>query len=350
MKKAQVSVPFQWMYVLIAGAVILMLFITFVSRQKDSSEKQLSIEVTQKLNNIFTLTAQSTKTFNPQRMSPAELHFSCDKDDVSQYWIGKGSPESIETIAVFASSRIPIEKQLDTWTWPFDMPFSVMNVMFLSSPTITTFVVYDDEPFSETIRTKMQEDFPGEFNVIDIEIDDFTNERGYSLSTPLVRMIYLTDIQQLPPRIQRMPDQNVLAVRIGSERTATYYKKQGNQLIEDEAVAIIQTLDDPNPAFYGVFFSQNAEFYQCTMRKIFKRMSLLAGLYEARADEMKREYLRNNQRECELLVDPDLFRQLKQMIDSCDGGQSCLGQIERASEHISQRSAIISNQGCATLW
>ena len=349
MKKAQISVPFQWIYVLIAGAAILILFVSFVARQRDSSELQLNAEVTQKLEQIFILTAQTTKTFNPAKMSPAELHFSCDADDVSEYWVNSGSAESLETIVAFSSAKIPVETQLDTWTWPVDMPFSVMNAIFLSSPTITTIVVHDDTALSQTLLLKIQ-DIPPQFNFQILSVDEFKNEASYSLSTPIVRVIYLTEIDQLPQRISEMPDENVILLQVESERSVAYYRKQGAQLISDpeDHVAILRAAD-PNPAFMGALFSHNAEYYKCTMRKILKRMTLLTEVYEKRATAMKQQYLLKGNQECALLIDPLIFRDYRETIDGCNFDQTCAAEISQASEQLEQRSTIISDR-CTTLW
>ena len=54
MKKGQIQVTFNWIYITIAGAVILLFFFGIVVKQKAASEEKLSIEVVRILESILT--------------------------------------------------------------------------------------------------------------------------------------------------------------------------------------------------------------------------------------------------------------------------------------------------------
>ena len=53
-KKAQIQVTFNWVYILIAGAVILLFFIGIVVKQKAVSEENLATDVVRVMESIFT--------------------------------------------------------------------------------------------------------------------------------------------------------------------------------------------------------------------------------------------------------------------------------------------------------
>ena len=63
--KGQVTVQFNWIYVMVAGAAILLFFIMIITQQKDMSEKRLNYKVMNILENIFTgsTVAENTKIF-----------------------------------------------------------------------------------------------------------------------------------------------------------------------------------------------------------------------------------------------------------------------------------------------
>ena len=63
-KKAQIQFTFNWIYILIAGMVILIFFVSIVAKQKTSSEEHLNAEVVRVMESIFTASGVSEKTKN----------------------------------------------------------------------------------------------------------------------------------------------------------------------------------------------------------------------------------------------------------------------------------------------
>lgn len=88
--------PFHWIYIIVAGAAILLFFIGFVTRQQGAAEQQLSLSVTQKLDGIFTGAALSEQTVNVIDVPQLEFFFTCDDEGISEYQVGKrGTPKSL---------------------------------------------------------------------------------------------------------------------------------------------------------------------------------------------------------------------------------------------------------------
>ena len=61
-KSGQVQITFNWIYILIAGAVILLFFVGIVVKQKVVSEERLATDVVDILDSIFTAAGVSSKT------------------------------------------------------------------------------------------------------------------------------------------------------------------------------------------------------------------------------------------------------------------------------------------------
>jgi hypothetical protein len=354
-KKAQLAVPFHWIYILLVGGVILLFFIGIVARQKEASETGLSITVLQKLDGIFTAATQTKKTYVPVELPDLELFFTCDDDDVAEYRINDGAPRSLNVQPVFAPGRLKTEPNIHTWSLPFALPFTVINLLMVSSPQTTTLLVFDSaDPFSDALRFQIKEDVPPQLNFVEIDSIDFFSGTGYSLSTPFVHIIFVASITgDLPDKVARYPDDNVGAVRVENQRTLTYYHKDGSTLradLDDSAV-VIGGFDDRNPSFYAGLFSQDKESYACNMRKVFDRLLILSELYHQRAERIQNDYITQGNTLCGLQFDPDLFLQLKSATHVCrdvmDG--SCITQIYARAEQLQQRDRIVSEQ-CAGLF
>ena len=80
-KKAQIQVTFSWVYILIAGAVILLFFIGIVVKQKSISEENLATDVVRVMESIFTGAGVSEKTKNfvdISGLADYTLYFNCE--------------------------------------------------------------------------------------------------------------------------------------------------------------------------------------------------------------------------------------------------------------------------------
>src|SRR3989344_2231639 len=160
MTKAQLSMAFHWIYVFLAGGVILFFFIMIASRQRVSSEEQLSVTLAQKLDAIFTGAAQTKDTFETIELPPLDIYFYCD--DSASYSVGeRGSPRAVPVQPLFAPYKVRAEPRVNVWSVPFRMPFQVMNLLMIDAPTITTFLVYDvGDLASQRLLEILQEDIP----------------------------------------------------------------------------------------------------------------------------------------------------------------------------------------------
>lgn len=348
MTKAQLSMTFHWIYVFLAGGVILFFFIMIASRQKVSSEEQLSVVLAQKLDAIFTGAAQTKQTFEVIELPTLDIYFYCE-DDAASYSIGEsGSPRSVPVQPIFAPYKVLAEPRMHVWSLPFRMPFQVINLLMVDAPTITTFLVYDiSDLASERMLDIIQEELPAQFNFVPITKDELLAVP--SLSTPQVRLIFLTDVV-LPSFVLGKDPRNVQIIHIESERAVTYYTMDGNKAVPVGTASIIQSFDDLNPALYAALFSDSVESYNCNMRKVFERLIILAEMYDSRAQTLKQRYhAAGNQLLCELQINP-AFAQLKEQAVTCrDELSSCLAEVYSTAESIQRNNAFVQQQ-CAVLY
>mgnify|MGYP005657314267 CR=1 FL=1 len=61
-RKGQVQLTVNWIYIVIAGAVILLFFAGLVVKGKDAAEKNIAEDVVQVMGNVFTGAGVSEKT------------------------------------------------------------------------------------------------------------------------------------------------------------------------------------------------------------------------------------------------------------------------------------------------
>ena len=78
MKKAQVEVQINWIFVIVAGGLILLFFFGLIRWQKSQSEQSLAYNILNDLEAIFTASGVSTKTFNTIQFPDIIVDFKCE--------------------------------------------------------------------------------------------------------------------------------------------------------------------------------------------------------------------------------------------------------------------------------
>ena len=81
-KSGQVQLTFSWIYIMLAGAIILLFFVGLVFKQQAAAEESLAFDVVQIMDSIFTGAQVSEKTKNfidVSGLADYTLSFNCVK-------------------------------------------------------------------------------------------------------------------------------------------------------------------------------------------------------------------------------------------------------------------------------
>jgi hypothetical protein len=351
MKKAQLSIPIHWIYVLVAGGIILLFFIGIVVKQQSVAEKDLSITVINKFEGIFTGAAASDQARNIVDIPELDISFTCDDTGYSEYRVGKdGVGRSIPYQPLFGPSNVRTS-QLITWTLQFNMPFNAINFVMVGTPSIDYILIHNNQ--AEV--SEIEDTFPSEFNLRSFTQEQFNREEP---KAQFVKLIFLQDLTSLPPHFTGLDDENVHAVKIGAGRTtATFYKKDGSQLKVDKqgnAAAIVRNTLGINPSLYAAFFSDDTITYQCNVAKALQRVQYLADIYKERTTILYDKLLRQQERAngCDLLLIniAELFTDLKEDAKKCADNPFACGTFSETAKKISEKNTVMQNNNCPLLY
>src|SRR3989338_8283739 len=134
--RAEIEVTFNWIYILVAGAVILLFFAGIVVKQRSVSEEYLASDVVQIMGTIFTGAGVSEKTKNfidTSGLSDYTFYFDC-QEGVGEYGIEGRSAKIQNTIdPIFSPLRLKTS-QIITWSLPYLLPFKVTDFLYVTSP------------------------------------------------------------------------------------------------------------------------------------------------------------------------------------------------------------------------
>ncbi len=296
--RGEVSVTFNWIYILIAGAVILLFFFGLLVRQKASSEEQLTADLTRILETLLAGAGVSEKTKNSidtSGLAEYTLSFSC-YEGTSELGLKESAYRSQNSLdPIFSPSEIK-SPQLITWSLPFHFPFKVIDFLFVTAPNVKYYLYGSSAgiPSSEKTLDQLEEEFSDFGNFIRVE-----KEGEYELINPEknfhIRIVSdgtrVNLAAKLPPKLRGLADQQVSLVLLSGSQ-ARYYQKDGDSWSSlGPAVEIFSLLplgqrEAKDPAKFAAVFAGTPELYQCNLGKALKRLGYVGKLYQRKASEL----------------------------------------------------------------
>jgi len=287
-KKAFVETQFNWIFIIIAGGVILLFFFSIVYKQKDVSDIKVTGTIKSDLRVILTGSKASTGTASLIAAPNLEIYYDCQG-----YAIGRLSP--IKPHAGFSPGLIK-GYALMVWALDWNMPFRVTNFLYLTSPEIRYIIVNDGsfaERLNETLPAKtiiqdkkkkilMNKEFVEVANLGSIE--DKNNYR--------VRFVFFN---QNPSGglsdLDNMENEDVTAISvypttgIDGYGEVEFFEKDGNGWVLKGTTNYIG-----KASLIGAVFTDNIETYNCNMQRAFKDLSIINEIYLNRTNELVKYY------------------------------------------------------------
>jgi hypothetical protein len=364
--KAQVQIAFNWIYIAIAGAVILLFFTGIVVKQKAVSEETLAVDIVQVMDSIFKGSSVSEKTKNfvsTSGLSGVTLEFDCN-EGVGSYGI-KGSSASVQNgiIPIFSPREIKTSKFI-TWSLPYNFPYKIMDLLIVTSTNTKYYLIESSGTFyNEFLESVYEEDDSNEdsklprFNVQPITLDE-EFDPGLNFQ---VRLIGINQEFQgaVPATLAELEDSKVTAVSLQGN-TVTYYKKQGGSWSLGDIINIVSMPNvDKDAAKYAAIFADDADLYTCNMHKVFKRLKFVDQVYAGKAKELQtyHDLQEEEVRECSAYFRDALtngFNVRKTKIEDClgtyfDDPNGCLDLVNLATL-IYEKNDALYQQECVKIY
>lgn len=237
-KKSQEQ--FSWIFVIIAGAIILSFFVMFGFKYIDLQTKKENALLTSSVyNSIYSLQKTEFST-------EAEIDLTLKKDvkvACNSFSIGNYISKSLSDEFVFAPMKMQSNKlyiYMKTW----DYPFRIANFFYLTSPERSYTVVYDSssEEFVKSLY------FPKNFNV----------------------------------KVTTSDDKRI------NNKIVYFYDTSKGMSIEPKEYGYLKINGKKYPFFgksmiYGAIFTDN---YECMLEKSLNKYKLLVDIYEGKAQLM----------------------------------------------------------------
>lgn len=289
-KKGIIEVQFNWLFVLIIGAVILMLFAGIIIRQKNISETSKNVLLLNNLDAIFSGSEASKGTVNIVKIPETRIEFRCNR-----YSIGKLSKQ-LDVMNVFPPSILKGDR-LISMTLDFSMPYRITNIVYITSPKYRYLFIGGDnagemermmpnETFSGIFSTLGEVRYEGEEKARFVFFDDFLSD-GSILSFNLDDYV-------------KLPDNDVTALNVkGSLESGTieFFRKQQDKFTKIGASSYVG-----KESLLGAIFSDDPGIYSCVMDDVFEKINIATQVYKGKIEGIRNSYSESNDR-CSALLD-----------------------------------------------
>jgi hypothetical protein len=363
-KKGQITLTFNWVYILIAGVIILLFFVGIVMTQKSISENRLSYDVVRILDSILTGATVSEKTktsIDTSALQDFVIEFRCEIDgpmgdqgggfkDIFSFYGLKDTSATVETpIEVIFSPKEIKTKELIVWSMPYKIPFKVIDFLFITSIDTKYFVIGDNDFF---FREELKDTTDG-LNIEFIsDSNDIVGDNNFHVriidlgdngqSDPEKRII--TNEMPIPSKLNKFEESQISAVSFTNHGLYFYEVRDGKFIqTNHDPVKIIALNTDRNAAKFAAIFSYDDEAYRCAMMKSFERLKLLSSIYFNKLGDIKMYYengpVEEEKREtCNNLLNNGLnhasFEILNHKTNTCvsTGYGGCLDLVDTANK------------------
>jgi hypothetical protein len=338
-KSGQIQIAFNWIYILIAGGVILLFFVGIVVKQKAVSEEQLGSDIVNMIESIFVAASVSENTKNilpTHGLAKSTIYFECS-DQVGRYGIQGKSASAEDSIKPLFAPREIKTSQIITWSKPLTLPFKVVDLLFVTSSNTKYFVVGDGIEVTQFVKDTDGLNIEQKNNLEDIDPGSNFQIRIVDLSGSYVR------IGQQLNLARSFNKDKVTAIslkQVSGIKTVSYFKldQDGRWQQLGESIPIISLDEELGSATYAAVFSEDGDIYTCNMKKAFKKLKFLTNIYSGKAEEIETYYQNEardlpQSRECREIIrgyNPDVLTTLgyiKEGIDLCNFQYSSCGNL-----------------------
>jgi hypothetical protein len=301
LRKRGFELQFNWIFVLIGGAIFLGFFIALIRNFDVGETQQTTQESTQELDSYLKISSAVSDTQKiVEFKSNKQITFSCI-DNVSEYYV-EGSIKSAryDYNAVFSPTGLR-NNELIIRTLVFESPFKVMPIVYVTDKRIE-YVFVGTSPVMSLLYNSM----PTGVIKNTISPPDVQSQLADYRDNNYDHVVFIlndTDAETLPwvtlsdPGFHNVKDK-VFAVVISTEGNRIdygnliFYSYLANAFVNEGSVPFLEnSLGQQKSVFIlGGIISHDKEIYECNLMKALKRMIIIAQLHDLRLEAFNQHY------------------------------------------------------------
>ena len=263
--KKAFEVQFNWIFVLVAGAAILILVSFIIFKQKNIFEASIDSIALRSIESIVAGTSVSSETSSVITVPDLSIQIDCGKISIGK--ISKQYPRMV----LFSPSLIKGSKII-AQTLSFSAPYKSSNLLFMTSTQARYILVG-----SSSLMKSINKSLPSEMNkevLLSYNPSLIKNSNNYK-----VQLIFdnLASTPVLPPLLSNMPAGDLSALNILGDLnkgTIEFYENNGNSFVKKATSSYLG-----KTALIAAVYADDKEHYECNMKNVFAKHEIVSEVY-----------------------------------------------------------------------
>jgi len=283
-KRKGFAIQFNWIFILIIGALIMVFFFTIINKQRTMSQETLNKEMLDYFDNIISGTNVKMGTVENTSLAGFSLETSPDFIKVQgSAWEGIAFRNRI----VFSPDLIKGDK-LITYSDYWSMPYKIDYFIYLTSNEVRYIIVDDVSTEEDSVYINQLLNLLPKFTTKEVlghtSISNIQDKNNYK-----VRFIFINMEPSSLTSFGDIEDRDFSAINIITDNTdldtygkVNFYKKQDNRLVLDGESYYLG-----KETLLGAIYAENKDYYNASMAKALEKLDILSEIYKDNAILLK---------------------------------------------------------------
>ncbi len=141
-RKGMFEEQFNWLFVLVAGAVIIFFFFHFLSKQQELAQQKIALTINTEIESISSGVESAENTAILIDIPKSTLSLDCSPTCDCNFGVqGSVARKPFGDLLMFGPKTIS-GPQMVVWSRPWEAPYTVASFLYLTSPNVRYVVGY----------------------------------------------------------------------------------------------------------------------------------------------------------------------------------------------------------------
>lgn len=338
------EIQLNWIFILIAGAVILAFFFTLAQKQRVLSAERLSVQLSRDIDVVFTSAIAAKGVAQPLRIPGKSISFECTNACDCSFSV-MNKPASFSDKIIFAPPALSGPSAV-LWAVEWKLPFRVVNFLLLAQPGDRYIFVTGELRESRELQKKLSRELPAALQASFVSLGSLADEKR---GNERVRVVFLG---VLPVNLNTLGmDASFNSKDVSGLFIDTRTRKLSFYNWADEGFASREATYSGDAGLYAAIFSFEPLMYFCGIKKGLLRMAHVAEIYSERASVLGKEVGVRNP-DCVYVVDAlDILHQsADERTTSVFPDFPDLASLELVGQQLQQQNEALILQSCPEIY